>query len=116
LSWSASTGASTYNIYQGTSAGQEGSTPVLTAVTGTTATISDLTNGDAYFFTIAAVDAGGVSGQSVEVTATPEASSTSSSGGSGHSGGGGLSLWEVMLGSLLILFRLRHGAMLRVQP
>jgi hypothetical protein len=49
-------------------------------------TISGLTAGKAYFFVVAAVNAGGVSGYSTQATATPTAPS-------GTGGGGGAIDW-----------------------
>jgi len=71
LNWTASAGASSYSVYQGTTAGGEGATPVAAGITATTATIGGLTNGTAYFFKVAAVGAGGSSGYSNEASATP---------------------------------------------
>jgi MYXO-CTERM domain-containing protein len=71
LSWSAAAGATRYNIYQGTSAGGEGTTPVLT-VTGTSGTIPGLNNGTAYYFVVRAANGGGLSPASAEAVATPE--------------------------------------------
>jgi hypothetical protein len=95
LTWTAVTGASSYNIYQGTSAGAENATPVQTALTGTTATVSSLTNGTTYYFKVAAVDAGGASALSSETSAMPVAP------GGGGGGGGSLGTLEVMLLAVL---------------
>src|SRR5262249_24465152 len=90
LSWTAATGASTYNIYQGTSAGAESATAVQTAVSGTSATMTGLTNGTTYYFTVAAVAGGATSAASGEANAQPAASASSRGwGGSGGSWGGG---------------------------
>jgi hypothetical protein len=70
LSWNASAGATGYDVYQGTSAGGESKTALSVSTTSTS--ISGLTNGQTYYFTVAAVDAGGVSAASNEVNATPE--------------------------------------------
>ncbi|HYL01534.1 MAG TPA: protease pro-enzyme activation domain-containing protein [Steroidobacteraceae bacterium] len=93
LSWTAASGATGYNIYQGTSAGGEGATPVQSGVSGVTATVSSLTNGTTYFFTVAAIDAGGASAPSNEAQATPAPPS--------H-GGGGLGVLELALLALLV--------------
>jgi fibronectin type 3 domain-containing protein len=69
LSWTPSSGAASYNIYQGSAAGAESSTPV-SSVTGPQATIGGLSNGATYFFTVQAVNAAGISTTSSEVSAT----------------------------------------------
>lgn len=78
LNWMASSGAMTYNVYRGTSAGGESATPIATGITGTTYTNTGLTNGTAYFYKVAAVNSNGISGYSNEASATP-------SGGGGGS-------------------------------
>ena len=83
LSWSAATGATSYNVYQGTKSGGEGAAPVQSSISGTSATISGLTNATAYYFTVAAVDAGGTSAPSPEANATPVAPPPPSKGGGG---------------------------------
>lgn len=88
LSWTGSTGATAYAIYQGTSAGGEATTPVQTGVTGTTATISGLTNGTTYYFKVAALSGTATGGVSAEASAQPTAPS-SGGGGGGSSGGSG---------------------------
>ena len=55
LSWSAVAGASTYEVFEGTTSGQEGAQAVKTGISGTTASISGLSNGTKYYFTVAAV-------------------------------------------------------------
>ena len=69
LSWSASTNATGYDIYEGTGSGGE---TLLTSVTGTSYTNTGLTNGTKYYYEVSAVDAGGQSGKSSEVSATPQ--------------------------------------------
>jgi fibronectin type 3 domain-containing protein/lysophospholipase L1-like esterase len=71
ITWTASSGATTYNVYRGTTAGGESSTPVATGVTSTSYTDIGLTNGTAYYYKVAAVNAAGTSSQSAEVSATP---------------------------------------------
>jgi len=76
LSWTApqSDGGSpvtSYNVYQGTFQGGESKTPVTTA-TGTSVTVTGLTNGTTYYFTVAAVNATGQGPPSGEASATPE--------------------------------------------
>jgi hypothetical protein len=90
LSWSAATGAASYNVYQGTTSGGEGAAPVASA-NGTSITINGLMNGTTYYFTVAGVDAGGASAASMEASATPSAPS-------GGGGGGGALDWLTLVG------------------
>jgi hypothetical protein len=71
LSWNASTGATGYKIYRGTS---------VTTTTGTSATIGGLTAGTTYSFAVSATNASGESAKSAVVSAT-----TDTSGGGGGS-------------------------------
>ncbi|MCE0522099.1 MAG: family 16 glycosylhydrolase [Methylacidiphilales bacterium] len=80
LSWSASTGATSYNVYRGPSAGGESTTPIATGISSTSYTDSSVTNGTTYFYKVAAVNSYGTSGYSNEVSAMPS---------SGGGGGGG---------------------------
>jgi fibronectin type 3 domain-containing protein len=78
LSWSvpASDGGAAitgYDVYRGTSPGAESATPVATSVTGTSFTDTGLANGTTYYYTVAAVNAVGLSAQSGEAPATPQA-------------------------------------------
>ena len=72
LSWTASSGATSYNVYRGASSGGEGSTAIATGITATAYTDSSVTNGTAYYYKVAAVNAGGTSPQSNEASATPQ--------------------------------------------
>jgi hypothetical protein len=74
LAWTGSSGATSYNVYRGLSAGAESATPIATGITTTSYTNTGLTNGKTYFFKVAAVDAGGTSPLSNEVSATPQVS------------------------------------------
>jgi hypothetical protein len=71
LSWSASSGATTYTIYRGTSAGGEGTTAYASGITGTTYTDTSVTAGTTYYYKIVAVNSAGSSPASSEVSATP---------------------------------------------
>src|SRR5262249_1166000 len=64
LNWTAVTGATSYNIYRGTTSG--GETLLQSGVTGTTFTNTGLTNGTTYFYQISAVNGGGESPKSAE--------------------------------------------------
>src|SRR5207302_4256235 len=77
LSWSAATGAASYNLYRSTTSGGEGSTPVVTGIASTSYTNTGLTNGITYYFRVAAVNASGTSGQSNQASATRTAEPTS---------------------------------------
>ena len=71
LTWSASpTGGVTYNVFRGTSAGGEGTTPINTSpITLLTFTDTNVTPGTTYYYTIEAVDSAGSSAPSNEATA-----------------------------------------------
>lgn len=103
LTWSAVTGATGYNIYEGTASGGAGGSPIQSSTSAASA-ISGLSDGATYYFTVAAVDAGGVSAQSAEVSATP-----TSPGGGGSTDG-----WTVLaLGALGSLCALRRASQCR---
>jgi PA14 domain len=71
LTWGAVNGATSYDIYRSTSPGGEGRTPIRTGLVGTSFTDVGLTNGVTYYYQLTAVNAGGQSGHSFEVQATP---------------------------------------------
>jgi hypothetical protein len=73
LSWTASSGATSYNVYRGTTAGGESATAIATGVTGTSYTNTGLTNGTTYYYTVKAVNTAGTSGASNEAKATANA-------------------------------------------
>ena len=111
LSWTASSGATSYNVYRGTSSGSE--TSFATGITTTTYTNTGLTNGTTYYYKVAAVNSAGTSGLSNEASATPAAGGSSNSIGFQFQGSGtalaasdqaGLSTvaqinWNVLTGS-----------------
>jgi len=72
LSWAASAGAVSYNLYRATRSGGEGATPVIKGITGTTYTNTGLKNGTVYYYQVTAVNAAGESAKSVEVQASPK--------------------------------------------
>ena len=69
LSWTASSGATSYNVYRGTSAGGESSTPLATGVTTTSYPDSTAAAGTTYYYKVAAVNTYGNSGLSNEASA-----------------------------------------------
>lgn len=71
LSWTASAGATGYNIFRGVTSGGEGATAI--AVAGTTYTDSGLTDGTTYYYKVKAVNGGGSSTTSPEANAKPVA-------------------------------------------
>ena len=76
LSWTPPAGSVTsYTLTYGTVSGAE-NVPVAN-LTGTTATVTGLTNGQTYYFVVSAVNPGGVSLNSGEAGATPSASPVS---------------------------------------
>ena len=90
LSWKApgsdgGTGISGYEIYRGTSPGAESGTPVnASLVAGTSFTVTGLTNGTRYYFTVAAVNKAMLQGaKSGEASATPSAGASASASASG---------------------------------
>jgi hypothetical protein len=71
LSWSASTGATSYNIYYSTSSGAGTSGTKVSGITATTYTLSDLTNWSTYYFVVTAVGTGGESAASNQLSCMP---------------------------------------------
>ena len=72
LTWTASPSATSYTIKRGTKA--TGTfTAVATGVTGTSFTVTGLTNGSTYYFKVAAVNGAGTSPDSAYVIGTPAA-------------------------------------------
>ncbi len=72
LSWSSVANATSYEVFDATSAGAESYTGAPACTTSSTScTVSGLTNGSAYYFTVEAVNGTGASPPSSEVSATP---------------------------------------------
>jgi lysophospholipase L1-like esterase len=76
LSWTASSGATSYNVYRGTSSGGESTTAIATGITTTSYTNTGLSNGTAYYFKVTATNSAGTSGYSNEASAIPSGSGT----------------------------------------
>ncbi|MGB8323409.1 MAG: fibronectin type III domain-containing protein, partial [Candidatus Acidiferrum sp.] len=74
LSWSASTGATTYNLKRSTTSG--GPYATLASPTSTTFADTSVTNATKYFYVVSAVNSAGESADSPEVSATPAAPQT----------------------------------------
>ena len=70
VSWKASTGASSYEVFQGSTAGGESTVPVASGIAGTSTVISGLKNGSTYYFVVKAVNNGGDSAKSNEAKVT----------------------------------------------
>ncbi|MFH0826017.1 MAG: fibronectin type III domain-containing protein, partial [Pseudomonadota bacterium] len=71
LNWPSVSGAATYNVYYGTSAGVTTSSTKITGSVSGPKTVTGLTNDTPYFFAVSAVNAAGESSLSVERSATP---------------------------------------------
>jgi len=74
LSWNASSGATTYNVKRATVSG--GPYTVVASSTSISYTDIGLTNGTTYYYVVTAVNSVGESGNSSQVSATPQATST----------------------------------------
>ena len=70
LNWAAASGATSYTLKRGTSAGNE-SVTVVSGYSGTTYTNNGLANGTTYYYVVTATGPGGASGNSPEASATP---------------------------------------------
>src|SRR5262249_22454146 len=70
LSWNASAGASSYHVKRATVTG--GPYTIVASQNSTSYTDTGLTNGAAYYYVVTAVNSAGESGNSSQVTATPQ--------------------------------------------
>ncbi len=90
LSWTASTGATAYNVYRGTAFDGEATTPIAT-VTTPSYTDTSVTNGTLYFYEVAATNSVGISGDTNQISMTPMAAGGTSGAVSIDCGGGAAS-------------------------
>ncbi|WEK54902.1 MAG: glycoside hydrolase family 6 protein [Candidatus Cohnella colombiensis] len=72
LSWTASSGATSYTVKRATTSGGPYTT-VATGVTATSYTNTGLTNGTTYYYVVSASNSAGESANSAQVSATPQA-------------------------------------------
>jgi hypothetical protein len=71
LSWTAGSGATSYNLYRAAESGYESSiAPVVTGITGTNYTDTNLNSGTTYYYQVVGVNGSGPSGFSAEAHAT----------------------------------------------
>jgi fibronectin type 3 domain-containing protein len=86
LSWAATSGASSYHVKRSATSGSE---TQISAPTSNSYTDTGLTNGTKYFYVVSAVNSGGESANSSEVSATPTAPLTAPATPTGlHATGG----------------------------
>ena len=88
LSWQASAGATSYNIYRGLTSG--GEVLVQSGIAATSFVDTGLTNGTTYYYQVSAVNAGGESARTAEDSATPQAAPVPVPPAVGPGTGGGL--------------------------
>ena len=71
ITFTPATGAASYNLYRGTTAGGEAATPILKGITTSPATDSNVTPGTTYFYEMTSVTSSGAeSGFSNETSCT----------------------------------------------
>ena len=75
LSWRDVLAATTYNVYRGTAAGGESTTPLATGLTTTSYSDTTVTNNQTYYYRVAGVNSAGVGTFSNEASAKPTAPS-----------------------------------------
>jgi hypothetical protein len=87
LSWTASAGATAYNVYRGTVFDGLATTPIAT-VTSPSYSDTGVTNGTLYFYQVAATNSVGISGDTNQIAMTPMATGGTSGAASINCGGG----------------------------
>ncbi len=70
LAWTASSGATSYNLYRAAESGGEGTSPMVTGITGTTFTDTNLNSGTTYYYQVVAINGSGPAGYSPEAHGT----------------------------------------------
>jgi hypothetical protein len=70
LSWTAGSGATSYNLYRAAESGGEPTNPVVTGIIGTSYTDTNLNSGTTYYYQVVAVNGSGLTGYSPEAHAT----------------------------------------------
>jgi hypothetical protein len=70
LSWTAGSGATSYDLYRSAESGYQSATPVVTGITGTNYTDPGLNSGTTYYYRVAGVNASGQSGFAPEAYAS----------------------------------------------
>jgi hypothetical protein len=93
LTWSTSAGATSYAVKRSTTSGS-GYATLASGLAGTSYSDTAATNGTPYYYVVTASSAGGQSGNSTQVSATPAAPGTGAlrvnAGGSSFTGAGGV--------------------------
>src|SRR5207302_2062423 len=89
LSWAASPGADSYNVYRGTSPGGEATDPIATGVTANAYTDRGLAAGTTCRYRVSAVNAVGEGARSAEASATTPAPPAVPAGLTARAGGAG---------------------------
>ena len=85
LSWSASSGATSYNVKRSTTSG--GPYTTIASPTTTSYTDTGVTNGTTYYYVVSAVNTAGESANSSQVSATPQRGGTTTADESDGDGG-----------------------------
>ena len=70
LTWTAGSGATSYNVYRAAESGYEGTNPIVPGITGTSYTNTSLNSGTTCYYQVVAVNGSGLSGFSAEAHAT----------------------------------------------
>jgi hypothetical protein len=70
LTWTAGSGATSYNVYRAVESGYEGTNPIVTGIAGASYTNTSLNSGTTYCYQVVAVNGSGLSGFSAEAHAT----------------------------------------------